>query len=63
MLMNKIVGRYGILLYPNSSENFIVHADAIKIHLRRVIRKNGNTIDSLSIKFTPAKIDYTITEI
>ena len=32
--MNKILGRYVLLSYPNFSEEFIIYIDARKIKLR-----------------------------
>ena len=46
MAMNKIVGRYVILSYPNFSEEFIIHTDDRKIHLWGVMLQNRNPIDS-----------------
>ena len=41
---NKIVGRDVLLSYPNFNKIFITHTDAIKIQLRGLIIKNGNSI-------------------
>ena len=40
----KKVGRDLFLLYPNFSEEFIIHTDARKMQLEGVISKNGNPI-------------------
>ena len=60
--MKKIVGRDILLYYPNFSERFIIHTDAIKTQLGEVISQNGKPIVFCSRKLTPSQINYTTTE-
>ena len=59
--MKKIVGRDVPLKYPNFSEAFIIHTDARKTQLGRVIIQNGNPIAFYSCKLTRAQMNYTTT--
>ena len=44
METKKILGIDVILLYPNSSEEFIIHTDARKSQLRGLLSQNGKPI-------------------
>ena len=61
--MKKIVGRGVIISYPNFRKTFIIDTDASKTQLGGVISQNGKSIAFYSRKLTPAKINYTTTEI
>ena len=41
----EIVVRYVLILYPNFSEEFIIHTDARKPELGIVVRQNGKPIN------------------
>ena len=61
MATNKIVGIYLLLTYHKFSEEFIIHIDNIKTHIRGAIIQNGKPIDFYMWKLTPAQIIYTNT--
>ena len=60
--INKIVSRDILLSYPNFSEEFIIHACAIKIQLKRVIRKNGKPVSFYLHKLTKAQLVIRLKE-
>ena len=61
--MKKIVGKYVLLSHPNFSENFIIHADWIKMQLGGVIIQDYKPIDFYLRKLFLAQRNYTTTEI
>ena len=61
--MKKIVGHDVLFYYPNFSERFIIHTDAIKKYLGGVIIQNGDPIAFYSLKLIPAQINYTTIDI
>ena len=52
----EIVVRYVLILYPNFSEEFIIHTDARKPELGIVVRQNGKPINFYQHKLTPSQI-------
>ena len=58
----KIVRRDVFLSLPNFSEEFMIHTDASKMHLRGVINKKDKTTALCSQKLTPAQINHTNVE-
>ena len=63
MSAKKIVSTYVLLSYPNFSEEFIIHEDAIKVHLGGVIRQIFKPIYFYPRKVTPPQINYITEEI
>ena len=62
MVTKKIVGRDVPLAYPNFSEEFIIHIDAVKTQLGGVTIRDGKPISFYSRKLNKEKISYTTTE-
>ena len=56
--MKKIVGKDILILYPNLSEDFIIHTDARKMHSGEVIRQNSKPIAFYSHKLNSPQINY-----
>ena len=60
--MNKIVGRYVLLYYPNSSKYFIIHTNARKLQLGGVLSQNGKPVYFYSVRLNPAPLHYKTIE-
>ena len=60
--IKRVIGREGLLDYPDFNAPFEIHTDASKLQIGEVVSQKGKPIAFYSQKMNSAKQNYTTTE-